>query len=138
MDKKQTTAQDIYNYVKCPHRVYLDGNGDPKEKSEVNLFVKLLWEKGLQTEVEYLETISVHQITDLSKKGVKEAWVETQRLMEKGAELIYQGCLRHRRYLGRPATTRQAISIAAKKVPKFRASKGLRENVGEGRVINSK
>lgn len=52
MSKDQITAQGLYNYVKCPHRVYLDNNGDPKEKSEVNLFVKLLWEKGLQTEKE--------------------------------------------------------------------------------------
>jgi len=102
VDKKQLTAQDLYNYVRCPHRVYLDSNGDPKEKSEVNLFLKLLWEKGLQTEREYLQTISDHEVIDLSNKGVKEAWPQTQRSMKKGGELIYQACLSHGTYLGRP------------------------------------
>ena len=36
------TANDLYNLTKCAHRVYLDANGDPKEKSEVSPFVKLL------------------------------------------------------------------------------------------------
>lgn len=102
MNNKQVTAEDLYNYVKCPHRVYLDSNGDPKEKSEVNLFVKLLWEKGLQTEEECLQTVSVLEVIDLSNKGAKEAWPETQRDMEKGAELIYQASLTQGRYLGRP------------------------------------
>ena len=102
MAKRQLTAADLYNYVKCAHRVYLDSNGDPKEKSEVNLFVKLLWEKGLQTEKEYLESLGDKRVVDLSKKSVKEAWLETRQHMEEGAELIYQACLKYGFYVGRP------------------------------------
>lgn len=102
MNKDQITAQDLYNYVKCPHRVYLDNNGDPKEKSEVNLFVKLLWEKGLQTEKDYLATLGEYEIIDLSEKRVKEASLQTDHYMKRGVELIYQACLEHGPYRGRP------------------------------------
>ena len=100
--EKRVTAEDLYNYVKCSHRVYLDGNGDPQEKGQVNLFVKLLWEKGLQTEEEYLQIVSDREVIDLSNEGVKEAWPETLRYMGKGAELIYQACLKHGQHAGRP------------------------------------
>ena len=102
MSEDQITAEDLYNYVKCPHRVYLDSNGDRKEKSEVNLFVRLLWEKGLQTEKDYLTTLGECEITDLSERRVKDAWPETDHYMKKGTELIYQACLEHGPYLGRP------------------------------------
>ncbi len=51
------TAVDLYNHTQCAHRVFLDANGDPGLKSEVSAFVKLLWEKGLQTEREYIERL---------------------------------------------------------------------------------
>ena len=54
---KKITAQDLYNMTRCPHRVFLDANGDPAEKGEVSSFVKLLWELGLQTERDYLDTL---------------------------------------------------------------------------------
>ena len=60
------TAQALYNITKCAHRVYLDANGDPKDRSEVGSFVKLLWELGLQTEREYLDTLGELTVSDLS------------------------------------------------------------------------
>ncbi len=113
MSKNQITAQDLYNYVKCPHRVYLDNNGDPKEKSEVNLFVKLLWEKGLQTEKDYLATLGGYEIIDLSERSVKEASLQTYGYMEKGAELIYQACLEHGPYRGRPDLLLKRTDVAS-------------------------
>ena len=86
-------AKDLYNYTKCLYRVYLDSNGNPSEKGEVSEFAKLLWEMGLQTEREYLDSLGEKPITDLSAFGVETATDKTLEAMERGDELIYQGCL---------------------------------------------
>ena len=99
---KTITAQDLYNLTKCHHRVYLDSNGNPQEKGEVGSFVKLLWELGLQTEREYIESLGEMPVVDLGMLSVEHAFRETLRLMEEGALLIYQGCLIDGPYVGRP------------------------------------
>ncbi len=97
------TAQDLYNLTRCAHRVYLDAHGDPRDKSEVSSFVKLLWELGLQTEREYLASLGRDQpLADLQPLSVGPAWQETRRLMQEGVSLIYQGCLIDGPYVGRP------------------------------------
>jgi predicted RecB family nuclease len=96
------TAQDLYNYTKCAHRVYLDANGDPAEKSEVSSFVKLLWEMGLQKELEHLGTLAGTPIEDLKALSLQAAAERTDELMRAGAPLIYQGVLRINHLLGRP------------------------------------
>ena len=99
---KSITAQALYNLTRCAHRVYLDANGDPNEKGEVNSFVKLLWELGLQTEREYIASLGDLEVTDLQPLTVDVAATETLRLMQKGVPLIYQGCLKDPPYVGRP------------------------------------
>jgi uncharacterized protein len=96
------TAQDLYNYTKCAHRVYLDTNGDPEDKSEVSSFVKLLWEMGLQKELEHLGTLAGTPIEDLKALPIAAAAARTVELMRKGAALIYQGVIRADGMLGRP------------------------------------
>jgi uncharacterized protein len=97
-----TTANDLYNLTKCTHRVYLDANGDPKEKSEVSPFVKLLWELGLRTERDYIAAQGEGQIADLQALPLEVATEETIRLMRGGVPLIYQGCLKDEDLVGRP------------------------------------
>jgi predicted RecB family nuclease len=98
------TANDLYNYTKCLHKVYLDANGDPAEQGEVSSFAKLLWEMGLQTEREYLSGLTggVEVVTDLSQSTPEASWAQTVEAMRRGDGLIYQGCLIHGRYRGRP------------------------------------
>ena len=102
MARLRITAQDLYNYTKCLHRVYLDSNGDPTEKSEVSSFVKLLWEVGLQTERDYITSLGDQEIVDLQDLAVGPAFQETLVAMEQGAPVIYQGCLIHGNFVGRP------------------------------------
>lgn len=103
MSRSRTiTANDLYNLTKCAHRVYLDANGDPKEKSEVSPFVKLLWELGLQTERAYIAALGDQPVADLLSLPLEVAWDETTRLMREGAPLIYQGCLIDGDLVGRP------------------------------------
>ncbi|MDT7043175.1 TM0106 family RecB-like putative nuclease [Candidatus Nitronereus thalassa] len=99
---KTITAQDLYNLTKCHHRVYLDSNGNPQEKGEVGSFVKLLWELGLQTEREYIESLGEMPVVDLGILSVEQGFQETLRLMKEGVPLIYQGCLIDGPYVGRP------------------------------------
>lgn len=99
---KTITALDLYNLTKCHHRVYLDANGDPEQKGEVNAFVKLLWELGLQTERNYIASLGEIEVVDLQGLSPDVAFQETRRLMEKGVALIYQGCLIDGVYVGRP------------------------------------
>jgi len=102
MALKRITAQDLYNYTKCLHRVYLDSNGDPTEKSEVSSFVKLLWEVGLQTERDYISSLGDQEILDLQVLAVEPAYQETLRAMKQGTPIIYQGCLMYNQFVGRP------------------------------------
>jgi len=44
------TAQDFYDFDKCPHRVYLNRFGDPKEKLPHSDFLNLLFENALRHE----------------------------------------------------------------------------------------
>ena len=96
------TAQDLYNLTKCHHRVYLDTNGNPEEKGEVGAFVKLLWELGLQTERDYIASLGDLPVVDLAPLPIEPAFQETVRLMTEGVPVIYQGCLQHAHYVGRP------------------------------------
>lgn len=96
------TAQDLYNYTKCYHRVYLDNNGDPAERSEVNEFVKMLWEMGLQKELEHLAGLKDIPYEDLKALTIDQAIVKTRALMEQGVPLIYQGAIQVEDWLGRP------------------------------------
>lgn len=99
---KTVTAQDLYNLTKCAHRVYLDSNGNPEEKGEVSSFIKLLWELGLQTEREYIESLGTMKVIDLHALSPDSCFVETIRLMKEGVPLIYQGCLKDKHFVGRP------------------------------------
>lgn len=96
------TAQDLYNHTKCAHRVYLDAHGDPAERSEVGEFVRLLWEMGLQTELDHLAGLEGVAIEDLKPLPLEKAIEKTAALMVQGAALIYQGAIRAGEKVGRP------------------------------------
>jgi uncharacterized protein len=100
--RQHITAQDLYNYTKCLHKVHLDANGNPAEKGEVSSFATLLWEMGLQTERDYLHSVGDHAVTDLSDTTPEAGWMQTVEAMWRGDALIYQGSLMYDRYRGRP------------------------------------
>ena len=49
------TAQDFYDYDKCPHRVYLNRFGNPAEKLPQSEFLNLLFENALAHEQEVVQ-----------------------------------------------------------------------------------
>jgi len=98
---KHITAQDIYNYVKCPYRVYLDENGNPADKGEVNSFIELLWEMGIRNEKEVVATLG-KEIVEVSEDTQSKSFEKTIELMKRGVPLIYHGCLIDNNKLGIP------------------------------------
>lgn len=130
------TAVDLYNYTQCAHRVYLDANGDPAQKSDVSSFVKLLWEKGLQTERDYISRLGYDAFEDLQALTVKDAAPVTLELMSRGARIIYQGCLIHGRRVGRPDLLLRHDDLASKFGPysyepvDIKAGRGFEEKDG--------
>ena len=99
---KRVTAQALYNLTRCSHRVYLDANGNPQKKGQVNSFIKLLWELGLQTERDYIRSLGDVEFVDLQSLSPEVAFEETIRLMKLGVPILYQGCLQHEHFVGRP------------------------------------
>lgn len=89
MARQRITAQDLYNYTKCLHRVWLDSKGDPSEKSEVSSFVKLLWEVGLQSERDSIASLGDQEIEHMQDVAVDPAFQETLLAMEQEAAIIY-------------------------------------------------
>ncbi|MFQ5995748.1 MAG: TM0106 family RecB-like putative nuclease [Acidiferrobacterales bacterium] len=96
------TAYDLYNYTKCPHRVYLDANRSPQERSEASPFVRLLWEMGLQAEREYLDALGHHDFVDLQPLPFDQACEQTAQLMSAGVDLVFQAAIRTGDWVGRP------------------------------------
>ena len=135
-------AKDLYNFTKCLYRVYLDANGNLAEKGEVSEFAKLLWEMGLQTERDYLESLGEKPITNLSTFDLETARDKTLEAMKRGDEMIYQGCLVFERYRGRPDLLIKSDDAASKLGPYYyepidiKAGKGWEER--DGRPVKFK
>lgn len=96
------TAQDLYNYTKCAHRVYLDAHGDRAERSEASAFVRLLWEMGLQNEREYMEAMHNRAYVDLQSMDIDAACKRSTELMATGTDIIFQGGIKADNWVGRP------------------------------------
>lgn len=86
----RVTAQDFYDYDKCPHRVYLDHHGNPEEKLPLADFLNLLFERALLHEQDVIKDLD-HVVAE--GKTLEERAAVTMDLMKDGVERIYQGVL---------------------------------------------
>jgi len=94
------TASQLYAYVQCPHRVYLDAFGDQTCRDEPNAFVELLWEQGVEHEAQIVAGLGIS--ADMSVVPVDDRERETRLAMQRGERLIYQGRLSSDDRLGAP------------------------------------
>ena len=62
------TAQHIYDYLACPHRVYLNAHEDPAKKRPLSQFLDLLFRRGTLYEKRTL-LIKVRSLLDLHATG---------------------------------------------------------------------
>src|SRR6516162_6546556 len=86
----RVTAQDFYDYEKCPHRVYLNRFGDPSEKLPKSEFLNLLFENALLHEWEVVKQLDFETAPGDSLEA--RACV-TLELMKAGVDRIFQGAL---------------------------------------------
>jgi predicted RecB family nuclease len=100
------TASTLYDYIKCPHKVWRDIYGPQDEKiQETNAFVELLWNRGVQHEEKTLSLIG--EYLDLTDGTHEERFERTLQAMDEGVELIYQGVLKYENMLGIPDLLRK-------------------------------
>ncbi|MCX5801421.1 MAG: TM0106 family RecB-like putative nuclease [Candidatus Eisenbacteria bacterium] len=86
------TAGHIYDYLLCPHKVYLDEFGDRSRMDPESDFERVLWDKGMAHEEEALERLGF-AVAQIECEGFEECERETLRLMKGGEGFIYQGRL---------------------------------------------
>jgi predicted RecB family nuclease len=99
------TASRLYDYLQCPHRVWRDIYGPQNEKStEVNPFVKLLWDRGVQHEK---DVIKGFEVLDIATFPQDQRFDETMKAMEAEVPLLYQGVLIHGDNMGIPDLLRR-------------------------------
>jgi len=100
------TASTLYDYLKCPHKVWRDIHGPQEEKiQEANPFIELLWQKGIQHEENLVSKLG--DFLNLSEGTTEERYHKTIEAMRNSTALIYQGVLKHENLLGIPDLLRK-------------------------------
>jgi len=84
------TAQHIYDYLACPHRVYLNAHEDPAKKRPLSRFLDLLFSRGTLHEKREVERFEYRKPEGVTKE---ERFKSTLDLMRSGEAFIYQGVL---------------------------------------------
>ena len=100
------SANMLYNYVKCPHRLTLDLFGDYSKRDPISSFVKLLWEKGTDFEKQVIENLQIPFLDLHSYSGVEKE-KRTKEAIDNGVELIYSGRIGAGNLIGEPDLLRK-------------------------------
>jgi len=100
------SANMLYNYVKCPHRLTLDLFGDYSKQDPISVFVKLLWEKGTDFEKQVIESLQIPFLDLHSYSGIEKE-KRTREAINNGVELIYSGRISARNLIGEPDLLRR-------------------------------
>jgi predicted RecB family nuclease len=99
-EEAMVSASQLYDYVQCPHKVFLDVYGDVTEKDETSPFVELLWEQGFAHEAKISSQLPV--TSNLRSIPVVEREQETQAAIQRKERLIYGGLIRAADSIGEP------------------------------------
>jgi uncharacterized protein len=94
------TASMFYKYLRCPHWVYWDINGEDKDKGRTSELTQKIWEHGVVHEKEVVE--SYGEYDEVAAVDEAEGFAETVRLMKSGARIIYHGRLVDGSWVGIP------------------------------------
>ncbi|PLW80479.1 hypothetical protein C0585_02175 [Candidatus Woesearchaeota archaeon] len=97
--EKIITATHFYNFVQCPHRLFLDTYETEDEKVPISEFMKSKIDQGMIHEKDAVKDLEFSEVQyETSEEGFKK----TLDLMKKGVNQIYQCVLVHEDLLGRP------------------------------------
>ena len=81
----RVTAQDLFDYDKCPHRVYLNRFGDESEKLPQAAFLSLLFERALSHEEDVVGDLACETPSGATLEARAQSTLE---LMKRGVMLI--------------------------------------------------
>ncbi len=98
---QKISADMLYNYVQCPHRLYLDLFEEPTKRDPETAFMKLLWERGIDFEKQVVAELK-QPFLDLSPYSGNEKEMRTRTALEKGIPLIYSGRISASHLVGEP------------------------------------
>jgi len=98
---QKVSADMLYNYMQCPHRLYLDLFEDPSKRDPETAFMKLLWERGVDFEKQVMTEMK-QPFLDLSPFSGLEKESRTREALNKGINLIYSGRLSTDNLVGEP------------------------------------
>lgn len=104
--EEKITASALYDYVHCPHRVFLDKFEDYTKRDEISPFVRLLWERGYLYEKEVISKLEV-PFTDLSAMQGEEKEDATTKAINNSDSLIYSGRITFNNKVGEPDILRK-------------------------------
>ncbi|MBU0705646.1 TM0106 family RecB-like putative nuclease [Patescibacteria group bacterium] len=126
------TASNLYDYLQCKHRIWRDKHGPLDERNDdPNPFIELLWEKGLNHEREIIANIGEYLL--IEGKTWEEKFKNTQKAMNEGIELIYQGVIIAGELLGIPDLLRKTpTGYVAVDIKSGRGSECVDEEGDEG------
>ena len=86
----RVTAQDFYDFHKCPHRVYLNRHGDLSEMLPLSEFLNLLFENALTHEGTVVKGLGCETP---SGDSLEERAAITLDFMNRGVDRIFHGVL---------------------------------------------
>ncbi|MDD4895365.1 MAG: TM0106 family RecB-like putative nuclease [Atribacterota bacterium] len=95
------SADMLYNYIQCPHRLYLDIFEDPSKRDPESAFMKLLWERGIDFEKQVMVELK-KPFLDLSVYTGLEKEARTREALRQGVTLIYSGRISTDNLVGEP------------------------------------
>ncbi|MFW6135144.1 MAG: TM0106 family RecB-like putative nuclease [Elusimicrobiota bacterium] len=98
---QKISANMLYDYTKCPHRLYLDLFEDPDKRDAETAFLKLLWERGIDFEKQVISEMK-KPFLDLSDFKGLEKENKTREALHKGVNLIYNGRITTNNLVGEP------------------------------------
>jgi len=109
MNRRLITGSMLHDLIPCDHRVALDLHGDPEGRDEVNEFVELLWEGGVEHETAILADLLAASpgAVDLRYAKPESRQALTQIAMDAKAPLIVGAEIAEADLLGRPDLLRR-------------------------------
>jgi predicted RecB family nuclease len=109
MKRHLITGSMLHDLIRCDHRVALDIHGDADARDEVNEFVEMLWEGGVEHEVAVLADLLAASpgAVDLRYASAASRQALTQIAMDAKAPLIVGGEISEADLLGRPDVIRR-------------------------------
>lgn len=94
------SATQLYDFVHCPHRVFMDAFGETARRDETSPFVELLWEQGLVHEEAIAERLPI--TTNLKSVDLSDRERETRAAIARHSPLIFGGRLTAGDLVGEP------------------------------------